>query len=126
MKKIFISRLFAVAIFCALASLPSCNGEEENFGWRPGPELLIRYEDDGSWVDLTTGTLTVNANETFTFGVAGFSVEEDYIWTVTGSGAVVTPGVSKEFIEVEFTQAGSVTIAIENRKYSGDVVVTVN
>jgi hypothetical protein len=120
-------RIYALVILLTLGPLTACEEESQIFGWRSGSELLIKYLDpDAGWVDITTGELEVDLDDEITFAVAGFSNQEDYSWDVSGATSTTTPHTTDEFIDVEFLQTGTVTISVQNTKYTGDITVTVN
>lgn len=110
--KRFINNIYLIAIMAIVSAvMVGCNGEEENFSWRPGEELLI-YGDS----EAPLGT-------TVTFSVAGYTIKKTYSWTVTGAGASTTTG-SGEFLDVAFNQLGTFTITVSDGKDQGTFQVT--
>lgn len=93
----------------------SCEGEEENFDWQTGPELLIYTPNGHGDTELEVGT-------EHTFSVAGFDTRMEYRWTVAGPGASVTSGTG-EFLDVTFNEPGTYTITVSNPQDEGNVSI---
>jgi hypothetical protein len=95
--------------------LSACDPDgEENMSWRPGSTLKIIGPDA---VELKPGTAG-----TANYRVEGFTIKENYTWTVNGT--TVTPTRNGEFISVSFPTPGDYTIEVNNGTYRGSMMVT--
>jgi hypothetical protein len=108
--KSFLFFLFVGVVLCA------CDPDgEENMSWRPGSTLKIIGPDA---IEITPG----KAAPTASYRVDGFTIRENYTWTV--NGAAVTPTRNGEFISITFTTPGPYTIEVSNGTYQGSLLVT--
>lgn len=107
------SRLLPIYLFLFAGLFMACEGEEENFSWTPGDELIINGP-------AATTTLTPT-----TYFVAGFTVDEDYTWTVDGETVQADEGTEGEQITVTFEEPGDHVVSVTNGTFTGDQAVVV-
>lgn len=105
-----IYKLLGVFILSASFLFVSCDAEEENIDWRAGDSLIIQ----GS-------AAVVAGTEGEPYYVEGFTVEEEYNWTLNGSA--IEPDSEGQFIYVNFPTAGTYTITVSNGIYDGELTV---
>ncbi len=83
----------------------ACEGEEESISLTPGTELLISGSDE---------VLTYSSTEYF---VRGHNIDEDYTWTITGSGEASVAeqeGRYGEFVDVLIKDVGTYTLTVSS------------
>lgn len=90
----------------------SCDDEgEETMSWKPGTGLHI------------VGPSAVAAGEESEYYVDGFTVRENYTWTL--DGATITPVRQGEFVMLTFDAPGEHTLTVANGTHSGSLNIVV-
>lgn len=109
MKKSFkhISVVFSALAFMFVAM--QCTEPEETMSWRAGNGLHI------------LGSTEVAAGSSASYYVDGFTVDEEYTWTLNGNP--VTPTRGGEFVSVMFPAAGDYTLKVSNGKLEGELKI---
>lgn len=116
MKK--INNIFIMGLcLLTLVIFSSCENEEENISFTPGTNLII------------TGSEEIISTETETYFVEGFTINEQYTWSIAGPGnatVTVVSGRDGEFVDVVVADAGTYTLSVENDKgLSGSLEIVV-
>lgn len=104
MKK--INRIYTLLAVIVAILMVGCNGEEENFTWTPGTELMIRG-----------GASQIATHNSTGYYVDGFTIDETYTWSISGTGqatATVRAGRDGEYVDVIIADAGAYTLSVSN------------
>lgn len=107
-------KLTYILIFLSFSAIvfTSCEGEEENYNWRAGDQLMINSSDDpevGSEVSFTVG---------------GYDIRKTYTWAVSGADPTVVSS-DGEFFTVIFSAPGNATVSVNDGTDVGEIEVVV-
>lgn len=105
-------RIYMLMLAVAAFAFVSCDDDgEETMSWKPGTGLHI------------VGPSEVAAGEESEYYVDGFTIKENYTWTLDGTA--VTPVRQGEFVMLTFDTPGEHTLTVTNGKYSGSIDIVV-
>ena len=90
--------------------LLACEGEEESYDWVPAGNLHI------------IGSESVPVLSGASYRVDGFTVENDYTWTLNGNP--VTPNRKGEFVNINLTEPGEYRLAVSNGRLDDTLTIS--
>ena len=90
--------------------LLACEGEEESYNWVPAGNLHIIGSES---IPVLSGT---------SYRVDGFTVNNDYTWTLNGDP--VTPDRKGEFVNINLTEPGEYRLAVSNGTLDDTITIT--
>jgi hypothetical protein len=108
MKTLNIYMTFAAI---ALIILSACTDPEETMSWKPGKGLHI------------VGPAELATDEEAEYYVDGFTVNEDYTWTLDGNP--ITPIRDGLMVTLDFNDAATHTLKVSNGKLEGSLEIVV-
>jgi hypothetical protein len=109
--KIHLIKYFFASLFCMIVFVACDDDPDETMSWKPGTGLHI----------VGSGDMAVG--EESEFYVDGFTVKENYTWTL--DDAQITPIRQGEFVVLNFDEPGTHTLTVTNGKYSGSLDINV-
>lgn len=105
-----MNRIIYLILAFTVTMVVACDDDgEETMSWKPGSSLHIVGPDE------------VVVGEDNEYYVDGFTVKEDYQWTLNGSS--VTPIREGEFVVLNIDAPGTYTLAVSNGKYDGSMEI---
>lgn len=104
-------KLFNIALSLSfMVALFACQNEEESFDWVPGNSLHILGSDE------------VPYGSAQSFRVDGFTIDENYTWTLNGNP--VEPTRQGEFVSIDFPAPGDYMLMVSDGNLSDTLSVT--
>ena len=105
--KTLVNKYIALAAIIMVIILSACTDPEETMSWKPGTGLHI------------VGPGEVAIGDETEYYVDGFTIDEDYTWTLDGNQ--ITPVRDGLAVMVEFDAASSHTLTVSNGKLEGSM-----
>ncbi len=102
-------KIFLIVGFGTIIS--ACTDPEESFNWNPGENLRI------------SGSSEISTLTTASYYVQGFTIAEDYNWSLTGPSGEVTVRRDGEFADVFVEAPGTYTLTVSNGTYNGSMTI---